>query len=372
MSDQRSNDSLLILVINPGSTSTKISVFENEAERFGQTVKHPSSELKAYKTALSQIEYRKDAIKSSLHEWDKESFDAIAARGGLIKPIESGTYIIDDAVLEDSKNPANAKHASSLGAILAYDLGMELGIPSYIVDPVVVDELEPLARLSGSPDFPRSSVFHALNQKAVARQCAADMGLKYEDARMVVAHLGGGISIGAHRYGRVIDVSNAIKGEGPFSPERCGALPVADVIQACFDQRNSLDVLLSLTNKTGGLVSYLGTHDFRECEARIMRGDPESYLVIEAMAYQISKEIGAMVAVLQGRLDAIVLTGGLSHSIRFTASIKNQIGSMAPVKVYPGEKEMEALALGVARVLRGQDRAKDYMAYVYGGLKSAG
>ncbi len=349
-----------ILALNPGSTSTKVSVFEDEHESFTVTVRHPAAETARFKTVLAQLDFRADAVKASLADWDLASFDAVVARGGLIKPIESGTYAIDEAILEDSKDPANAKHASSLGAILAHELARELGLPAYIVDPVVVDELEPVARLSGAPGFPRTSIFHALNQKAVARQCARDLGLAYEDARLVVAHLGGGISIGAHRYGRVIDVCNALSGEGPFSPERCGALPAAEVIRACFSRRHTREEWLDLTRKTGGLLAYLRSNDLRECEDRIKKGDPESYLVVEAMAYQVSKEIGAMAAVLRGRLDAIVLTGGLAYSQRFVGSIKDRIDALAPVRVYPGEKEMEALALGALRVLRGLEKVKEY------------
>ena len=357
---------LSILVINPGSTSTKISVFENETERFSRTIAHPVQDLKDFKTPLSQIEYREKAIRAALEEWGRRSFDAIAARGGLVKPIASGTYLIDEALLADSRNPATARHVSSLGAILADNLGREMGIRAYIVDPVVVDELEPVARLSGAPDFPRCSIFHALNQKAVARLCAEDLGLKYEESRMVVAHLGGGISVGAHRCGRVIDVNNALNGEGPFSPERCGGLPAADLIKACFSQKYSQEELLSLTNKSGGLAAYLGSTDLRECEAGLMRGDELSHLVFEALAYQVAKEIGAMAAVLNCRLEAIVLTGGLAHSARFTEAIKNYVSALAPVKVYPGEREMEALALGVLRVLRGRETAKNYSANIHG------
>lgn len=354
-----------ILALNPGSTSTKISYFENELEKRVLVIRHSNEETAAFATVLDQFDFRFDAIKKVLAQWGINALDAIVARGGLLKPIESGTYTIGEELLHDSRDPEAACHPSSLGALLAHELGQSFGVISYIVDPVVVDELEPVARLSGAPEFPRTSIFHALNQKAVARLCAQELGKNYENSRMIVAHLGGGITIGAHRYGRVIDVNNALSGEGPFSPERCGALPVADVINACLSKDASLSELAALTKKNGGLTAYLCTNDLRKCESRIMKGDAESFLVVEAMAYQVSKEIGAMLAVLQGHVDVIILTGGLAYSERFTAAIKNYVSTFAPVRVYPGEKEMEALNMGVLRVLRGQERAKDYTAHIY-------
>lgn len=350
-----------ILVLNPGSTSTKVSVYANDQELFTEVAGHSAEELRPFPSILDQRSFRMRVIRNLLAEknFDLKSLSAIAGRGGLVKPIESGTYAVNQNMLDDLGLEGANRHASSLGAFLAHDLGRELDRPAFIVDPVVVDELDPVARLSGHPDFPRLSVFHALNHKAVARQCARDMGLRYEYARLIVAHLGGGITVGAHRHGRVVDVNNGIS-SGAFSPERCGDLPSAALIEACFSGRHTREELLSLTNKRGGLVAYLGTNDLRECEKRLAAGDAQAALVVEAMAYQVAKEIGAMASVLEGLVDAVALSGGLAHSVRFVRAVTDRIRYIAPIKVYPGEKEMEALALGVLRVLTGESEAKIY------------
>ncbi len=361
MSLDSPDKSYLILVLNPGSTSTKISVYENERERFTATVRHPAQEMARFQSIPEQLGFRLETVKKALAaDWAGAAFDAAVGRGGLVQPIASGTYAVNDLMLADLRGPGAARHASSLGAVLAHEFGREWGRPAFIVDPVVVDELEPVARVTGLPHVARSSILHALNQKAVARQCAADLGLKYEQARLVVAHLGGGISIGAHRGGRIIDVNNALTGEGPFSPERCGGLAVAEVINLCFSGRYTQAELLSFTNKNGGLTAHLQTNDLRECENRIERGDRQAAVVVEALAYQVSKEIGAMAAVLSGRVDAIALTGGLAYSAGLVARIEGRVKALAPVRLYPGEKEMEALALGALRVLRGEEEAKVY------------
>jgi butyrate kinase len=232
--------------------------------------------------------------------------------------------------------------------------------PAYVVDPVVVDEMDPYAKLTGMPGIERRSVFHALNQKAVARRCARDMGMPYEDGRFVVAHMGGGITVGAHRYGRVIDVNDGLAGEGPFSPERTGGLPAEPLIRMCFSGAYTQKDLLDKVSRGGGMSAYLGTHDLRECERLIKEGDDYASLVLESMAYQVSKEIGGMVAVLEGRVDAIILTGGLAYSNRFTGAIKNRVGLIAKVRVYPGEDELTALAEGALRVIKGEEKAKEY------------
>ncbi len=352
----------LILALNPGSTSTKIALYANEREIFSAAAAHSVEELQNYASVMEQLPFRLEIIKKMLtkHQADLKGLSAIAGRGGVVKPIESGTYIIDEEMLGDLKLPAASGHASALGAFMAHQLGRELNVPAYIVDPVVVDELSPVARLSGHPDFPRSSIFHALNHKAVARRCAADLGLDYECARLIVAHLGGGITVGAHCHGRVVDVNNGLLGDGPFSPERCGGLQVADVIKAAHKRQFSLETLLSITNKKGGLAAYLGTNDLRDAEKRIEAGDSYAALVVEAMAYQVAKEIGAMAAALEGKVDAIAITGGLAKSFNFVRTVSDRVRFVAPIRLYPGEKELEALALGVLRVLVKHSEPKRY------------
>lgn len=351
-----------VLAINPGSTSTKVAVFEDEAALFEETVRHHHEELD--RNVPSQLGMRKQVVLDILnsHGVELRSLDAVVGRGGLIRPIESGTYVVGDNMLRDLNDTMMVAHASTLGALIAHDLVKDIGIPCYIVDPVVVDESESYAKLTGLPGLERQSIFHALNQKAVARRCAADMGLLYENCRFVVAHMGGGISVGAHRYGRVIDVNDALAGEGPFSPERTGGLPASGLIKLCFSGDYTEKELLEIVSGRGGMLAYLGINDLRQCDKMIMEGDEYAGLVLQSMAYQVSKEIGAMVAALEGRVDAIVLTGGLAWSNRFTGHIKQHVNLIAPVKTYPGEEEMRSMVEGVLRVLRGQERAKDYLA----------
>ncbi len=348
-----------VLAINPGSTSTKIAVYQNETPLVEETIRHKRYELGDMD---AQLRMRRDVVQSVLTQTGLKlsDMDAVVGRGGLIRPIESGIYTIDERMLADLSADAGLTHASSLGAPIAYDLAKEVGLPCYIVDPIVVDECEHTAKLTGLPGLERHSIFHALNQKAVARHCAKDMGMVYENGRFVVAHMGGGISVGAHRYGRVIDVNDALAGEGPFSPERTGSLPASSLIKLCFSGDYTEEELLDMVSHGGGMLAYLGTDDLRICEKMIMEGDEYAVLVLESMAYQVSKEIGAMVAALEGRVDAIVLTGGLAWSNRFTGSIKQHVSLIAPVKTYPGEEEMRSMVDGVLRVLRGQERAKTY------------
>lgn len=351
-----------ILVINPGSTSTKVAVFENEKEIFSKTVRHARSELDAAGAVYQQKDLRMRYVLEALRESGLQpaQLSAVVGRGGLLEPIDSGTYFINERMLADLIRDTAAAHASTLGGIIAHAIGTEAGIPCYVVDPVVVDEAEPVAKLTGLPGIERRSVFHALNQKAVARRAAADMGMKYEDCRLIVAHMGGGISVGAHRYGRVIDVNDGLTGEGPFSPERTGTLPAAALIDLCFSGAYARQELVDMVTKTGGMYAYLGTNDLQKCERMIKEGDEYAVLVLESMAYQVSKEIGAMFAALEGRVDAIVLTGGLAYSTRFTGGIKQHTGLIAPIKIYPGEDEMLALAEGALRVLRGEEKAIEY------------
>jgi butyrate kinase len=351
-----------ILAINPGSTSTKVAVYENDEELFEEAVRNAKGDLNKCGSILDQKDMRLGVVMGVLkdHGFDAAQLDAVVGRGGLIEPIDSGTYTINQRMLKDLISSTLAVHASALGGILAEEMGRKLGKPSYVVDPVVVDELEQAAKLTGFPGIERRSVFHALNQKAVARRCAADMGTTYENSRFIVAHMGGGISVGAHRYGRVIDVNDALSGEGPFTPERTGAVPALPLIRLCFSGAYTEDELVDIITKSGGMTAYLGTNDLRKCEKLVKEGDEYAALVLDSMAYQVSKEIGAMTAVLEGRVDAIILTGGLAYSNRFTGFIKQRVGLIAPVKVYPGEDEMRALAEGALRVLKGIEQAVEY------------
>ncbi|MDR2892692.1 MAG: butyrate kinase [Deltaproteobacteria bacterium] len=355
-------DKKLILVINPGSTSTKFAVFENEKSIFEKTIRHPQEDFADCPGVKDQKAVRLRYISEALAEKgiSLDKLSAVVGRGGIIKPMTSGTYNVDEKMLKDLLSGGAAAHASCLGGIIASEISAKYNIPAFVVDPVVVDELEPEARISGHPDVPRVSVFHALNAKAVARLCAKDMGLRYEDARFIVAHMGGGVTVGAHRYGRVIDVTNGINGEGPFSPERSGAIPLVPVIEKCFEGKMKKEEIVGWFQKNGGVKAYLGLNDMRDVEAKANGGDEKAQLILKAMAYQISKEIGAMVAVLEGRCDAIILTGGIAYSNQFNAMIKQYVDRLAPVRAYPGELEMEALAWGGLRVLRGEEKARDY------------
>jgi len=351
-----------ILAINPGSTSTKVAVFDNEAQIVGDTVRHEKGELNRYESVMEQKDMRLAVVLGVLKERGIElgSLDAAVGRGGLIDPIDSGVYIINGHMLKDLITSAAGMHASALGGIIAEEVGRRAGIPSYVVDPIVVDELDQYAKLTGLPGIERRSAFHALNQKAVARRCAREMGIAYENCRFIVAHMGGGITVGAHRYGRVIDVNDGLSGEGPFTPERTGGIPALPLIRLCFSGAYTEKELTAIVTKAGGMTAYLGTNDLRKCEKLIKEGDEYAALVLESMAYQVSKEIGAMTAALEGRVDAIILTGGLAFSTRFTGCIKQRVGLIAPVKVYPGEDEMRTLAEGALRVLRGLEQAVEY------------
>ena len=351
-----------ILAINPGSTSTKVAVFEDEDQIVNDIVHHAKGELDGFKSIIEQKDMRRSVVLNLLksHGVEMGSLDAVVGRGGLIEPIDSGTYRISKRMLQDLINSTAAVHASALGGIIAEEIGRMAGVPSYVVDPIVVDELDQHAKLTGLPGIERRSVFHALNQKAIARRCATDMGTTYENSRFIVAHMGGGITVGAHRYGSVIDVNDALAGEGPFTPERTGSIPALPLIHMCFSGAYTESELVNLVTSSGGMAAYLGTTDLRKCERLIKEGDEYAALVLESMAYQVSKEIGSMTAALEGRVDAIILTGGLAYSSRFTGCIKQRVGLIAPVKVYPGEDEMLALAQGALRVLRGLELAVDY------------
>lgn len=354
--------SFKILTINPGSTSTKIAVFEDEKEIWSATLRHSAKELAPFTTVASQFEFRKNIILSELQKTNIDicSFQAIVGRGGLVKPIESGIYEVNEALAHDLENPVMGEHASNLGGLIARDLAKEINpsVKAYIADPVVVDELEPVARLSGHPAIKRVSIFHALNQKVIARTYAKENGKKYEDLNLIVAHMGGGISVGAHQHGRVVDVNNALDGEGPFSPERSGSLPTGALVELCFSGKSKAEIKKMLKGDAG-VVAYLGTNDLR-LVAEKATGDSEYALVLDAMCYQVAKEIGAMAAVLKGKVDAILLTGGIAYGQTITDRITEMINFIAPVKVYPGEDEMQALAMNGLMVLRGETEAKTY------------
>ena len=351
-----------ILTINPGSTSTKIAVFEDEKEVFSKTLRHTAEELSPFTTVASQFQFRKDIILSELKQagFDIHCFNAIVGRGGLVKPIESGIYEVNDALVHDLEHPVMGEHASNLGGLIARDIARETGngVKAYIADPVVVDELEPIARLSGHPAFPRVSIFHALNQKVIARTYAKETGKRYEDLNLIVAHMGGGISVGAHCRGKVIDVNNALDGDGPFSPERSGGLPTGKLVEFCFNGSSKAEIKKMLKGE-GGVVAYLGTNDMRLVEDTAPH-NPQYAIIQDAMCYQVAKEIGAMAAVLKGKVDAILLTGGIAYGKPITNYIKEMVAFIAPVKVYPGEDEMRALAMNGLMVLKGEMQAKTY------------
>lgn len=351
-----------MLVINPGSTSTKIAVFDDLNPVFVETLRHSSEELAPYNTIFEQYEFRKNVILNALKEKNVpiESLNAVVGRGGLLKPIEGGTYNVNEKMIEDLKIGVQGQHASNLGGVIAYEIAKSVNIPAFIVDPVVVDEMDEIARISGMPEIQRKSIFHALNQKAVAKRYAKEHGKKYEELNLIVAHLGGGISVGAHRKGRVVDVNNALDGEGPFSPERTGSLPVGDLVKLCFSGKYTLDEIKKKITGKGGLMAYFGTNDARDVEKMMNEGNKEAELVYKAMAYQVAKEIGMCATVLKGEVDAIILTGGLAYGKTFVEWIKERISFIAPVVVYPGEDEMLALAEGALRVLRGEEIAKEY------------
>ncbi|MFL0247549.1 butyrate kinase [Candidatus Clostridium stratigraminis] len=354
--------SFKLLIINPGSTSTKIGVYEDETPLLIETLRHSTEEIGKYNSIYEQLEFRKAIILDILREksFDVSSLDAVIGRGGLLKPIEGGTYKVNDAMLKDLKVGFLGQHASNLGGILANEIAKEHNIPAFIVDPVVVDELQEVARVSGIPEIQRVSIFHALNQKAIAKRYAKDVNKKYEDINIIVAHLGGGISVGAHKNGRVVDVNNALDGEGPFSPERSGSLPVGDLIKLCYSSKYTYEEIKKIINGKGGFVAHLNTNDARAVAKAMNEGDKKAELILKAMAYQVAKEIGKCAAVLCGKVETIILTGGIAYGKEIVGLITERVKFIAPVIVYPGEDELLALAQGGIRVLNGEEKAKDY------------
>ena len=352
-----------ILAINPGSTSTKIAVFENHEQVFIKNIKHTSEELEDFQKITDQTEFRKDIIINTLKEnnIDIHSINFVIGRGGLIKPIPSGIYKVNELLKEHLIMGFTGEHASNLGGLIADQIAKSIGLQdSYIADPVVVDELQDLARIAGHPLYKRISIFHALNQKAIARTHAQNEGKEYEKMNLIVAHMGGGISVGAHHFGKVIDVNQALDGEGPFSPERSGTLPMNQVIENCFSGKYSKDDMKKMIVGKGGYVAYFGTNDAYEVEKMAAAGDEKALLIEHAMAYQVSKAIGEAAVVLQGKAEAILLTGGIAYGKPIIEKIKEYVSWIAPVFVYPGEDEMKALAFNAMMIANKQIEAKEY------------
>ena len=356
------SDEHLILVINPGSTSTKIAVYRNTDPLFVETLYHDAEDLAAFARITEQHEMRRSRVAECLrqHNVDSHALDAVVGRGGILHSVPSGTYRVNRRMLEELRSPKEREHASNLGAIIADEIAQDVGAPAFIVDPVCVDEFDDIARIAGLPEIERKSLSHALNLKAMARRAAAELGMRYEEINLVVVHMGGGISVSPHRQGRMVDVNQALDGTGPFSPERAGGLPVGDVARMCYSGQYTYEQVFRKIAGAGGLVAHLGTNDARKVERMIAEGDDHARLVYEAMAYQIAKEIGAMATVLHGDVNAIVLTGGLAASTMLTGWIRDRVEWIAPIMVYPGQNEMLAMAEGALRVLRGEEQAKDY------------
>lgn len=351
-----------LLIINPGSTSTKIGVYEDEKPLIVETLRHTAEEVGRYKTIYDQFQFRKDVILSVLKEkdFDINTLDAVVGRGGMLKPMASGTYIVNKAMIEDLKAGVQGQHASNLGGIISNEIAKELDIHAFIVDPVVVDEMNDIARLSGVPELPRKSKFHALNQKAVAKRYAKEIGKAYDDLNLIVVHMGGGVSVGAHSKGRVIDVNNALDGEGPFSPERAGGVPSGDLVKICFSGKyNEEDIYKKIVGR-GGMVAYANTNDARVVINKAHEGDKDAQLIYNSFIYQITKAIGEYSVVLEGKVDAILLTGGIAYSDIVTGDIKNKVSWISEVAIFPGEDELLALAQGAIRVLNGEEKAKEY------------
>lgn len=352
-----------LLIINPGSTSTKVAVFEDENQILSHNVKHSAQELHQYKRIIDQYEFRLkhlmdylDEVKLNLNE-----INAVVGRGGFLRPLQSGVYEVNDNMLNDLRQSLNGEHASNLGAVLAHEIAGRIpGCKAFIADPVVVDELQEVARISGLPQFPRRSAFHALNHKAIARKYAKDTGTTYEKLNLVVAHLGGGISVAAHKRGRVIDTNQALDGFGPFSAQRAGTMDAGALIRVCYAGIFEQEEMQKLLVGHGGLVAHLGTNDLRAAYKLAQNGDLHARLILEAMAYGVGKEIGAMLAVLEGKADAVILTGGMAFNELIVNYITKMIHKMCKVVVYPGEDEMWALATASLRVLRGQEQPREY------------
>ena len=350
------------LIINPGSTSTKLGVFEDETLLMDETLRHSTEEIAQYPNIIAQKDFRKNIILDFLKEKniDVNSFDVIVGRGGIVKPIPGGTYEVTDALIKDLTEAKRGEHASNLGGIIAREIADSIGVKAFIVDPVAVDELVPVARISGIPEIERGSIDHPLNQKAMGRRYAKEVGKKYEDLNLIIVHLGGGTSCGCHDHGKMVDVFAAFNGDGAFSPERANAVPPLSLVEMCFSGKYTQAEMKKKIIGNGGFNAYLGTNDAREIMKRIDEGDEKAKLVMEAFIYQLSKNIGAMAAVLKGKVDQIILTGGIAYGQVITDAIKDRVDWIAPVTVYPGEDELLALAQGAIRVMNGEEQAQKY------------
>lgn len=363
-----------ILVVNPGSTSTKMAVYEEEKPILLRNITHTAEELAPFDAITEQQDFRRQLVLDELQRSGIPlDFDAIIGRGGLVKPIAGGVYEINEQMIEDTLHGCVMhNHACNLGCLIAYEIAETINSQkliakspkqkcrAFIADPGVVDELSPLARISGSPLMPRICIWHALNQRAIARRYARGIGREYEDLNLIICHLGGGISVAAHEHGRAIDANNALDGEGPFSPERAGSLPAADLIRLCYSGKYTENQLLKRIAGQAGLTAHLGTNNMREILQRIKDGDEHAQLLVDAMLYHTAKQIASEAAVLCGQIDAILLTGGMAHSDYIVSELRRRIGFLAPVYTFPGEDEMEALALNALAVLQGKCQAKDY------------
>ena len=354
--------SVKTLVINPGSTSTKIGIFEDETLLFDETLRHSTEEIARYDSIIDQKDFRRDIILDFLKskDFDVNSLDVVVGRGGMLKPIPGGTYAVNDALVRDLEIGVSGQHASNLGGILAKEIADSIGKPSFIVDPVVVDELCEEARVSGVPELPRISIFHALNQKAVAKRYAAEAGKDYKDLDLIVVHMGGGVSVGAHSKGRVIDVFNALDGDGAFSPERAGGVPSGALIKMCFSGKYEEKEVYKKIVGAGGFNALLGTNDMREVEKMVQDGNKDADLYRRAFIFQVSKDIGSMACVLAGKIDQIIITGGIAYDKVVVDGLKEHCGFLAPVTVYPGEDELLALVQGGLRVVNGVEKALEY------------
>ncbi|GAK49298.1 probable butyrate kinase 1 [Candidatus Moduliflexus flocculans] len=350
-----------ILAINPGSTSTKIALYDNNDERVRESLPHSLEELRRFSRIEDQYEMRKAAVLTFLaaHQIPLTALSAVVGRGGLLPPVRAGAYRVNPAMVDCLRNHPVSEHASNLGALIAYDIAVPLGIPAYIYDSVAVDELQEVARISGWPELPRRSLIHALNMRAAAIRTARRLQRPYHETRLIVAHLGGGISMSAHQDGRMIDIIS--DDEGTFAPERAGRVPCIALAKLCFSGKYTQQEILKMFRGQGGCVAYLGTNDTQEVEARIQQGDPQAALIYQALAYQIAKGIGELATVLCGKVDRIVLTGGIAHSAMLTGWIRERVEWIAPIELLPGENELEALASGALRVLRGEETAREFV-----------
>jgi len=350
-----------ILVINPGSTSTKVALYQGETELFSKAIDHSAKTLAPYGKVQEQFEMRKEVALACLRENGFKAADlaAVVGRGGMVPRVESGAYQVNETMVRRLKDHPVIEHASNLGALVAYEIARDLDIPAYIYDSVRVDEMKSIARISGMPEIPRTSTSHALNSRAMALKLAKKMGRSYSDLNLIVAHLGGGISLTVHERGRMVDLIS--DDEGPFSPERAGRVPCKALIDCCYSEKYDQKTMHQKLRGKGGLKAYLNTADAREVEGMIMAGNQNAAEIYEAMAYQVAKGIGELATVVEGRVDAIIITGGIAHSAMLTEWIRRRVAFIAPVEIMPGENEMEALALGTLRVLRGEEKAKEYV-----------